>query len=322
MSKTNEEWSITYKQLGIVLISFVLGLIVALLISNSQISTTSNFTTTELIGFVMSVILSGASIVLAIAAITLGKSSEQAVINRSDESMRLQTEVFTKTTNALQAIKASTDVTEKRIEDIISGRAGELSKQIAELATDEADSSNIDVKELEEKIRKSLTLSFDKKNEPSEAEKEERIKRRNESRSRRLKYDQHHDSLILGLANKPDVKIEKMGHGNPSAENSSERYDAILNKNGKRVAISTIVAPRREHYPGDNHSDYLHALAIPLEKENIDRLILVLFKDDIDVSIDSMIEAKALMKDDIASRIEISAVAYEDLEEWSNQIKI
>jgi len=139
--KKNDAWTISYKHVGIIVFSFSLGLIGALLISNSQSASTTSFSTTELIGFVMSVILSGASIVLAISAIALGRSSERAVIDRSDESIRLQNEVFVRTNEALQRIEASTGVTEKRIEDIITGRVGDISQKIAGLASEGASGS-------------------------------------------------------------------------------------------------------------------------------------------------------------------------------------
>jgi hypothetical protein len=323
MKEINEEWSVTYKQIGIVLISFVLGVIVALLLSNSQSSIASNFTTTELIGFVLSVILSGASIVLAIAAIALGKSSEQAVINRSDQSIRLQTEVFTKTTDALQAIKSSTDVTEKRIEDIISGRAGDLSKQIAEFASDETAAGNIDVKELEDKIKKSLTQSFEKK-EPTESEREERVKRRNEAKSRRDQYEKHHDSLLYSLANKPDVKIEKLGHGTPSPDNNpKERYDAILDKNGVKTAISTFMPIDESRIMYRGYSDVVRSLAAPLQDENISKLYLIQFGDtETKADLKEIKESISLMKDDIASRIEVVQIPYSGVDDWVEGIEL
>ncbi len=323
MSDSKTEWSITYKQIGVILISFVLGLIVALLISISQENAVSSFTTTELIGFVMSVILSGASIVLAISAIALGRSSEQAVINRSDESIRLQTELFTKTTDALQSIKQSTGVTEKRIEDIISGRAGDLSKQIAELTADETASGQIDVKELEEKIRKSLTQSFERK-ELSESEKEERMKRRAEAKAKREQYEKHHDSLLYSVANKPDVSIEKLGHGTPDVSKApKDRYDGIFVKDGVRIAISTFMPQDSVHVFARGYSDILRALALPLEEQEIERLYLVQFDDgEARSEITVLEESLGLMKQEIASRIKLAKVPYSEIEEWVNGVEL
>lgn len=323
MSTNKTEWSITYKQIGIILISFVLGLVVALLISGSQENAVSSFTTTELIGFVMSVILSGASIVLAISAITLGKSSEQAVINRSDESIRLQTEVFTKTTDALQSIKQSTGVTEKRIEDIISGRAGDLSKQIAELTADETVSGQIDVKELEEKIKKSLTQSFER-NGPSESEKEERMKRRAEVKAKRDQYEKYHESLLYSVANKPDVNIEKLGHGTPVDDRDpKDRYDGIFVKDGVKTAISTFMPQDSAHVLGRSYSDILRALALPLEEQEIERLYLVQFEDgETKSEITALEESIGLMKQEIASRIKIAKVPYSNVDEWVDCVEL
>lgn len=318
-----EEWSISYKQIGIIFISFSLGLIVALLISNSQTATSSNFTTTELIGFVLTVILSGASIVLAIAAISLGKSSEQAVMLRSDESIRLQTEVFTKTTDALQGIKASTDVTEKRIEDIISGRAGDLSKQIAEIATDETGVGNINLKDLEEKIRKSITQGFNKK-ENSNSDKEERAKRRRESMRKRKEYEFHHDELLLSIANKPDIKIERMSHGTPSNdEESINRYDAVFSKNNEKIAISTI-SPSSNTYMPNSYVEILQALAVPIENGDIQKLYLIIFQDNKEKAPDTNIlnEVLSMMKDELASKISVSIVPYGETEEWIKELKL
>ena len=134
-SEDNER-SISFKIIGIVFIAFLLGFAAFGLLNNFSEGGTINFTTIGLIGFVLTIILSGSSIVLAISAILLGKFSEQAMIQRSDDSIRIQNEVFQKTTDALQRIESSTGVTEKRIEDIISGRVGDISYKIAEIATE------------------------------------------------------------------------------------------------------------------------------------------------------------------------------------------
>ena len=156
-----KEWYISYKQLGLIIIAFSFGIIATLLFINSEESNTTQFSTTELIIFSLTIILAGASIVLAIAAIALGKSSEQAVIQRSDESIRLQNEVFQKTTDALQRIESSTGVTEKRIEDIISGRVGDLSHKIVEIATEkQKEQAPLSAEEVEKMIRKNLSQSL------------------------------------------------------------------------------------------------------------------------------------------------------------------
>lgn len=183
-NENNNDSVISYNQLGLIVVVFILGIIASKLILNGQTGAATTFSTTELIGFVLSVILSAASIVLAIAAITLGKSSEQAVIKRSDESIRLQNEVFIRTTEALQRIEASTGVTEKRIEDIISGRVGAISHEIAELATGKRKGIALNRNELENEIRHSILQGVGVKEGLSPEEKEERIKKRKEKKNK------------------------------------------------------------------------------------------------------------------------------------------
>jgi hypothetical protein len=323
MSKNKDEWSISYKQIGIILISFALGVIVALLLANSKGQAASSFTTTELIGFVLSVILSGASIVLAIAAIALGKSSEQAVINRSDESIRLQTEVFTKTTDALQGIKASTDVTEKRIEDIISGRAGDLSKQIAEIASDESVTGNLDVKELEEKIRKSIAQGFDKK-EMTEEEKEARNKRRKEQVERRNKYEKYHDKILYELANKADVKIQKLGHGKPTrGEVFEEKFDAILIKGDEKIVVSTFMPIKNERYSSLSYGDILQSLASEVERNDIAKVMLIHFEDDgSEPGVKQLEDSLSIAKESISSKFTIESLDYSEVDSWVSSVTL
>lgn len=128
--------SISYGKLGGFVLVFVVGVVVTLIFQNAIKIESITFSTVSLVSFLFSVVLAGASIFLAITAIALGKASEQAMIHRSDESIRLQNQIFTKTTDALARIESSTGVTERRVEDIISGRIGNISqRQSAPLTT-------------------------------------------------------------------------------------------------------------------------------------------------------------------------------------------
>lgn len=323
MGNDKNEWTITYKQIGIIVVSFVLGVIIALLFSNSQTNAITNFTTTELIGFVLTVVISGGSIVLAIAAIALGRSSEQAVINRSDESIRLQTELFTKTTDALQSIKASTGVTEKRIEDIIAGRAGEISKQLAELASDETVSGKVDIRELEEKIRQSITGTLEK--EETDEEKRKRIERREKMRKQRDDYEKSHSRLMYSIANLPNTKILKIGHGSPlpSQTEPFSKFDGVFNKDGKTIAVSTFMPTNYERYVKANVGDILTNFAQGMEADKVDQMHLVFFKTDEEDTTGVLNEAEkslSVMKDEFSSKIFLHSVSYEDIDSFSEKV--
>src|ERR1044071_904340 len=92
---------ISYWTLGTHTFTFLLGIIIAFMAQNLLQSETITFSTTSLISFLFGIALSAASTILAIAAISLGKASERVMIERSDASIRLQNEVFLKTTQAL-----------------------------------------------------------------------------------------------------------------------------------------------------------------------------------------------------------------------------
>ena len=233
-NEKNISWSITYKQLGLLVLVFVLGLIAALLLQNTKTDVQTTFTTTELIGFVLSVILSGASIVLAVSAIALGKSSEQAVIKRSDESIRLQNDVFIKTTEALQRIESSTGVTEKRIEDIISGRVGDISQTIAELATGKRKGHPLTQEELEREIQRSILSEVREKRSPEEEA--ERKKKREEERKR---YEDFHQSVLSSFSNRQDTKAEKLGHGSMRGR-GVDLFDGVFDVNDKKIGLSAF----------------------------------------------------------------------------------
>lgn len=254
-SKRKQEWSITYKQLGMLILAFSLGIIAALLFSNASVNTPTTFSTTQLIGFVLTVILSGASIVLAISAILLGKSSEQSVIQRSDESIRLQNEVFQKTTDALQRIESSTGVTEKRIEDIISGRVGDLSQKIAgQIATEKQEASeSLSAQEIGEMIKKTLYQSLreegilsrrtpldeERRRIVEEMEEKEKIKQKKIG-----EYKAFNLRFLTSLANRDGLKAMKIGLGEGSAS-GDDLFDGIyLRKDGKRIGVITF---------GDHH---------------------------------------------------------------------
>lgn len=225
-------WKISLGQLSLIAVVFLIGMAVGEIVRNAQGAEKLSFSTTELVGFVLSVVLSAASIVLAIAAIWLGKVSEQSVIRRSDESIRLQNEVFVRTTEALQRIEASTGVTEKRIEDIITGRVGDISHKIANLAG--RTSFIKDPKALENEIRQSILEGVHSKEDS-----EESSKRRKMLMEKQAKYEKFHQAVVTAFANKASFAAEKLGHGSFHADGGG-LYDAIFDVNGVKAGVSAL----------------------------------------------------------------------------------
>jgi hypothetical protein len=298
--------SITYKQLGVLSFAFALGVVVALVICNASTATsTTNFTTTEIIGFVLTVILSGASIVLAIAAISLGKTSEQAVIRRSDESIRLQNEVFTRTTEALQRIEASTGVTEKRIEDIISGRVGDISHRIAELATEPHQEGRKSFDELEGQIRESIiqTLRTERDMSEYERERELRRKKRLEREEKEKEYLADHEKLMHALCNRDDLKVEKAGHGT-SGTVGPNLFDGLFFGEKFRLGISTF----RKGTSPSSICAFLSNAVVEIKKGTVDIVLVIQFTEETKCSL--LEEASTFLdqlRQDVANRFLVLA---------------
>jgi hypothetical protein len=295
---------VPYATLGAHLLSFLIGALGVLLAQNFAVAETTTFSTASLISFLFGIALSAASTVLAIAAISLGKTSEHAMIERSDASIRLQNEVFTKTTEALARIESSTGVTEKRIEDIISGRAGELSHAIAERlgATGTARGKSREM--LEQEIRESLIGQLSESRVAQAREKvelQERIKEANK------RYRAFQNDLLIGIASSQAGKCEKIGDGNFGAA-GQELFDSVICIGSDRIGVSAFsVQPGLSSDHLRNFGLFLGAAVKEIASGSFHRVIVAL---DGSANPDgryrkTMRETFAPMRPEIAERIEL-----------------
>jgi len=223
----NNKKGITYSQLATIFISYVFGILTVLIINNFLLEERIEFGTLGLLVFLFSIVFAVASVVLAITAINLGKSSEQIMIERSDKSIELQNEIYVKTTEALKKIESSTGVTEKRIEDIISGRAGDIASKLI----DDNVVKGRNRQYLESEIKKSLSDEPFKTKEDIEKKKEE-IKANKE-------YTKFKDQLLLDFANTEKVKSIKIGDGS-FVGHGIDLLDGFYEINGNKIGICTF----------------------------------------------------------------------------------
>ncbi len=269
-----EPKSISYGRLGSMASFFMLG-ILCLLIYQNAASEKITLGTTEIMNFVFSVALSTASIILAVSAISLGKASEKAMIERSDESIKLQNEVFRLTNEALNRIQSSTGVTEKRIEDIISGRVGDISSKIAGVL----DESGVTIKNrkfIEKEIRESLMkeVAVTEDTDAEKAAQQEERRKRNEARK---EYENYMNRIIISLSNNKELTALKIGHGEFRGE-GTELFDCIYKLEDKLIGISIFDSdvPFKEPTINTiNGSDYLKKLIIEAKKDNYSNIILI-----------------------------------------------
>jgi len=292
---TSVTWSSIYVSAGF----FLSGVISALFLFDMK-DTPASFTPLDLIGFSLSVALSGASIVLALAAMSSSRASEDALTRRSDESIRLQNEVFLKTTEALAKIESSTGVTEKRIEDIIAGRVGAIAESVAESTL--KGGKPVSEKELQARVQEAIQQAVSPAGNLAPEVRAERMAKLAEVRRQRQlnesEYLQKHEALLQGLAGSGGLKALRLGHGDVQEE-GPEKFDALYRLNsGKKVWLSTF----RSNTDTSEVSEFFIGLPKLLSDVEVEKLFIVLFgvKEEVEAAVKEVISA---FKDELSRKI-------------------
>lgn len=272
------------------LIGLVAGLVINKLLGPEQIS----FSTVALISFVFTVALGASAIILAVITIVLSRNAEDALIRRSDEGIRLQNNVFVRTSEVLSKIQASTGVTEKRLEDIIAGRTVPLVQEaVAKSKLDEAGLS----KDAVDKISKDLAESLKSEilplimSAPSSAEarlvaieakqnKEEAIKKR---------WSKFRSEVIDEIRQVSGVEIISETEGNIAADKSEEFWDAMIKVNNKGIGLDIHTKEQLWEGEGDYHNlltsssarrKLISVLSLQALEDNIEN-VFIIFDEDI-----------------------------------------
>ncbi len=233
MEEKKHRGTISIKNLMLFLVVFILGLVTNQIISQVLSGEVTTFTTLDLINFVVTILLSAASIVLAVTSILLGKTAEEELNRKTTESIRLQNEVFMRTNEVLNRIESSTGVTEKRIEDIISGRVGDISSRIAHIATSRSNKSK---KEIENEVKQSIVSGLKKDNEKTEEERAiEKIEKERVER-----YKNFHQLILRAFANRDDTYVIKTLHGSFQSE-SEGLFDGVYKVGDKIIGVSAML---------------------------------------------------------------------------------
>jgi|GEM_PF-6245047 len=260
------------------------------------------FTTSSIISFVFTVALGAAAVILAIITIVLSRHAEDALVRRSDEGIKLQQDVFVRTNEVLSTIKASTGVTEKRIEDIISGRVGDISHQIAEIATESKRGGPRSFAEIEEQIRESImqTLKAEERVTDRQSEYERLQKSR---RVREKQYQEQHKQLMNCLCNRDDLKVEKSAHGNydTSGENL---FDGLFHGSDFRLGVSTF----REGSDASTICAFLSRASVEISRGTVNLVLGVLFTSDEEGQIPEVEQYLENLKDDMRNRMLVLAI--------------
>lgn len=284
-----------------IVIAFCVGIFSTLLFLSFLGEGQVTLSTTSIISFIFTVALGSASIILALIAINISRKAEDVIILRSDEGIRLQNEVFVRTTEVLSKIMASTGVTEKRIEDMISGRTMVIAKEVVEKSLPEREA--IVTKEIAKKITSDIASSLTSEliplisSPPSRAEKILKLKETKQKKQTEVyeKWKEFRTSVIDNLKGFANVEIIREIEGNLDSEDPAEFWDAILEIGGKRVGIDTHteaqIAEGRNNFWKKNQSariDFVRRLTWRIQQDAIPLAFVVsdenIWNKDVEIS--------------------------------------
>jgi len=225
-----------------IFITLVVGVVSGLLLRNMFSSHQVSLSGPGLISFVFTVALGAASIILAIITMILSRQAEDALTRRSDEGIRLQSDVFVKTNEVLSKIQASTGVTEKRIEDIISGRTNIIAQEVLEKSfPGKRDLSEKAIEKLKEDLAASLKselLPFISTEPRISIERLEEMEKKQQERQKiSEEWKEFRTTVVNAVQRAPGVQLISETEGNIIAEEPEEFWDAIFNIKGRKVGF-------------------------------------------------------------------------------------
>lgn len=230
-----------------VVLVFAAGVVCASLAGNLLAKENITFSTQSLVSLVFTVALGAASIVLALIAVSITRKGEDALIRRSDEGIKLQNDAFVKTTEVLSQIRASTGVTEKRIEDIISGRSGVIAKEVVERSLPKQEA--VLTKETTEKITKGIADSLKQElfalvsSPPAAAEEKltELAAKQTKTEEIEARWGVFRKSVVDALKGLSGVKVIRDKEGSVYGDDEASFWDAVLQIGHKRVGLDVHI---------------------------------------------------------------------------------
>jgi hypothetical protein len=260
INKVDSGWKIHYSYLLTAVVAFVFGLIGILLLQNYVLKEKIILSTLDILNLVFSVGLSAASIVLAVTAIILSRKSEQAIMARSDEGIKCQTELFKETIDVLSKIKTSTGISEKRIED--------MAQEIKFIEKSKPGSESRD-----DQVKDVLRRAF------RSQEGDDLLKK---AKARIDKEEEFTKSVMNSLKQTKGVEIIKIGSGDFD-ESGEKMVDGVFLMNGKRFSVSTFYsygpAKIMNFADSDTYKQYFLNLASELSKNTFEKSFLAFNKD-------------------------------------------
>lgn len=254
------------------------GAIIGAIFANVDFLPDAQMTAVEIIQFSLGVVLAGATAALAIVAISLGQYSERAMVLRSDESIRLQNEVFQKSIEALSRIESSTDTTGRRIEDIMQ-TFRDTTKEVVEEEFGVKDTPGQTQKmldELQEKLLDALRRPVPRRFASLEQDEahERRVERARALNDEEEKSKVFRERLGVAIVNEVDCEVEKIGTSLWNASGDKLAWIILKTGAGRRIGISALYnSPLMMDKNGSNFDTTMNAIIGALADDTFDAFV-------------------------------------------------
>lgn len=227
----------------ILFIAFFLGMVFMIMVNRFLATAQITLSSQAFISLVFTIALGATSLILALIAIGLSRATEEILVRRGNESVRLQNEIFLRTSEVLTRIQTSTGVTEKRLEDMISGRTGIIEQQAIEkylpkkgtrLSEELLESM---AKDITDSIRKEMTslVSLPPSKAKERLDKLEFKQSRIETISDNWKI--YRESILNRIKKCPEINLISEAAGNTNAETADRFWDMLIQIGDKRIAV-------------------------------------------------------------------------------------
>jgi hypothetical protein len=233
---------IPYRHLVTVLVTLALGIVAGLLLQNTLTTHQVTLSGPGLISFVFTVALGAASVILAIITMVLSSHADAALTRRSDEGIRLQTDAFVRTNEVLSKIQASTGVTEKRIEDIISGRTNIIAQEVVEKSLrGSRDVMGEPVEKLKDELAASLKSELRSLlvSEPGAAQLRLELMQKRQQTAAEInrEWKIFRTAVVTALRQQAGFRLVSEAEGNLGADELEKFWDAVFDVRGTRVGF-------------------------------------------------------------------------------------
>lgn len=303
---TTQPGSVAFKTLGLILGSAIIGSAATILFMRVSKGGVETFSTTALLGFFFMTVLSVSAAALAIAAISLSRTAERTMNQKSQEISETQVKVATQAEKTVDRLEESVLLVGEEIVEAVCERVAAFGDELRmefpaqetmladvreavattlasvrvppadEVVSSEDAGSEADVSEKTEKLPvQEPAVAEEKPPDPKtpECAPEEVLKRADK------RYGEFKDIVLRGITNYPGVVVRKVGEGQYRTE-GDELVDGAFKINHESVAVCTfatnnVLESRFLGKSSESFSGFLNSLFNELKKRHFTRVFFV-----------------------------------------------